>query len=273
MDRIKGNFLLANGKMLKTNEMDFSKFDFSKSIYEVLRVESEILVFWEDHYDRLKNSAKLVSLDLQVSESDLLNSLHRLISTNKLEDSNIKIVIGRDKQAFMFIYFLDYPYPEPLKYKSGVKTIFYDAERKDPNCKKVNVEFRKNMEDLKSDRGVYEALLVNKYGEITEGSRSNIFFIKGDVIITPPVTDVLPGVTRKNVIRICKELKLSFQEISVKTGDITEMDAVFITGTSPRVLPVKAIESNLFDVNNILLRKIMFEFGNLVKEYIFDAKK
>ena len=272
MDYIKGDFFIHNKQLVPSAKFDFEKIIIGKSIYEVLRVEKNILVFWEDHFERMMNSLSLAGLNVDISNFDLVDSINKLIKVNCLENSNIKIVIGLANEPYVYVYFIEHPYPEIICYQLGVKTMLYDAERIDPNCKLINTEFRKETEKVKLGKRVYETLLVNKNKEITEGSRTNIFFIKGNEVITPPLKDVLPGVTRKNVIKICRKLNYRISEEIVTISEIKQMESAFITGTSPRVLPIKLIDNYVYSVDNYLLRNIINEFSNLVKEYIFDAK-
>ena len=78
-----------------------------------------------------------------------------------------------------------------------------DAQIRSKNAQKQ--EHRKMRKE--SDKMLYEVLLVNRDGVITEGSRSNVFFIKSGEVYTPPTDAVLPGVTRTMIIRILEEWK------------------------------------------------------------------
>ena len=106
-----------------------------------------------------------------------------------------------------------------------------------------------------------ETLLVNKHGQITEGSKSNVFFIKEGKIYTAPDLMILAGVTRKKVIRILENMGLTIIYQAIVHHEITDYEAVFLTGTSIGVLPVKAIENNNYDPKNRVVREIMKYFN------------
>jgi branched-chain amino acid aminotransferase len=91
---------------------------------------------------------------------------------------------------------------------------------------------------------------------ITEGSRSNIFFVKNDKLITAPDNLILNGITRKYVIAICKENKIDVNYECVKADDIKSYDAAFMTGTSPMVLPFSCINDVSFSVKLSLIEKL-----------------
>ncbi|WP_443110713.1 aminotransferase class IV [Caloramator sp. mosi_1] len=107
-------------------------------------------------------------------------------------------------------------------------------------------------------------MLVNNFDEITEGSRSNIFFIKGSKLYTAPKEDVLVGITRIKVIEIANKLGFEVVEDKIKVSQISEFEACFLTGTSPKVLPISYIDSYAYNVNNDILRNIMREYDKMI---------
>jgi branched-chain amino acid aminotransferase len=137
-----------------------------------------------------------------------------------------------------------------------VKGILYHAERKDPRSKVINQNLRSAIAEKLIEEGAYEALLVNGNNEITEGSRSNIFFLKNDILITAPDNSVLGGITRKHILDICGEINLTVNFECVRVEDIGEYDGVFMTGTSPIVLPFFCIGENRFNINRQLTEKL-----------------
>ena len=107
---------------------------------------------------------------------------------------------------------------------------------------------------------LYEVLLVNRDGIITEGSRSNVFFIKNGEVYTSPTDAVLPGVTRTIIIRIIEEAGIPLHYCAVKQDELSGFDAAFISGTSPKVLPIAYIGDISYDVDDPVLRYIMAKY-------------
>jgi branched-chain amino acid aminotransferase len=118
---------------------------------------------------------------------------------------------------------------------------------------------------------VYEVILVHPEGYITEGSRSNLFMIKNNEVYTPKVTDILPGITRKYILQVCKDLNLILNERRIFRDELFAMDALFITGTSPKVLPIRNIYYANFDVKHPVLRLIMKKFDELIENYLKNS--
>ena len=122
--------------------------------------------------------------------------------------------------------------------------------------------------------GVYETVLVNDRKEITEGSRSNIFFIDPmDRVITPPLKDVLPGITRKYVIGICQSEAIEVIERPVVLNELNRFISCFISGTSPKVLPVWQLDSFQFRADHRVTKTIMARFESLLQNNLTDLRR
>ena len=106
--------------------------------------------------------------------------------------------------------------------------------------------------------------LVNRDGIITEGSRSNVFFVKNGEVYTSPTDTVLPGVTRTVIIRILEDAGIPLHYSAIKQEELSGFDAAFISGTSPKVLPVANIGDIAYDVDNPVLRSLMARYDILI---------
>jgi len=174
-------------------------------------------------------------------------------------------------QLETFIAHLMKPHlPKPEEYRKGVKTIFRHVERSNPNAKVWNQKLREDTIQLLEENGAYEAILVNKQGYITEGSRSNIFFIKGDTVITTTEELVLQGITRKKVLEVCDKARIKVEIENVRIDEVADFEVSFLTGTSRKIVPIRSIDDFTFSTDNNLLRKISNEFEKLVVSYISE---
>jgi branched-chain amino acid aminotransferase len=163
-------------------------------------------------------------------------------------------------------FFIAHNYPSANQYKLGISCGLLHAERMNPNAKVFQTEVRKQANRLMETKGFYEVLLVDHEQRITEGSRSNVFFIKGDEIITPPGKQVLLGITRQKTIACANRLNLNVSEAEIHLDALTGFDAAFITGTSPKILPVNEVDGHSFDANNKVLRSLMSEYNKIIQE-------
>ncbi|HSV87611.1 MAG TPA: aminotransferase class IV, partial [Bacteroidales bacterium] len=132
-------------------------------------------------------------------------------------------------------------------------------------------ELRSSVNLAKQQSDVYETLLVDAENCITEGSRSNVFFVKGEQVISPPLHDILPGITYKHVTLLCNQLGIALREEKVPVRRLPEFDGVFITGTSRKVLPAFRVDEFSYRTDLLLVRRIQQEFNQKVAQYVAGA--
>lgn len=268
------NNFLYNGNSYEVNKFDTIYKDIYPSVYEVIRIINGIPLFLEEHYERLTNSVKLTGNNLNVSIDELKSNILKVIKSNNVSSYNIKYVINNlsDSNRNQYYFFINTSYPSNDMYTNGVKTFLYKAVRENPQAKVINHSLRDDVNRLLKSGVYFEALLVNDKDEITEGSRSNTFFIKGSSIYTAPPEDVLLGVTRQRIIRLCRENSIDVIETPIKVSNIKSYDAAFISGTSPKVLPIASIGDIKYDINNATLKKAMDIYDNEISNYIKSHK-
>ncbi len=238
-----------------------------KIIYEVLRVMDGKPIFLQSHLKRMENSFNLINEKFTLSYEKISDRIELLIKNEKKINGNIKITYAINEKI-LNVFFVEHSYPSEKMYENGVETILYFGERENPNAKIINDGFREKVNKEISDKRVYEAILVDKNGYITEGSRSNIFMVKDDMILTSPVKAVLPGVTRGEIIKIAQELQIQIEEVNYNYVDINKLDGMFISGTSPKVLPIKKVNDINLNPNNNMIRKLMKEYNDKIDLYI-----
>lgn len=178
-----------------------------KIIYEVLRIIDGKPIFLEEHIKRMKNSFKLVNEEFKLKYDDIFKLIENTVKSENKMIGNIKITYSLNLKELK-VFFIPHSYPTDEMYRNGVKTILYFGERNNPNAKIVNDDFRSIVNAEINKHNAYEAILVDRNGFITEGSKSNIFMINGNELITSPIKAVLPGVTRggcvqENGVRAC----------------------------------------------------------------------
>jgi branched-chain amino acid aminotransferase len=190
-----------------------------------------------------------------------------------LSKGKIKLIINffdhpeSSRYNFM-MFFTEYSFPGPGQYKYGVIAILCSALRKDPNAKVLDTDARKTADEHIQESGVYEALLVERDGSVTEGSRSNLFAIKDGHLITPPDDSVLQGIARKKVVEICHENQIEIEFRKIHKSEFKEFEALFITGTSPKILPLKKVEDLILPVEHELLEFLMVKYNEKIEDYI-----
>jgi branched-chain amino acid aminotransferase len=267
MNECFGKRFIINGELETSENFDNTLVYEGESVYEVIRIVKGSPEFFYDHMDRLASSVNLQHKKMLADAETLKTDIINLIRSDRKKEVNLKIVFNYngDSQNYL-VYFIESIYPSDSQYYIGVKGILFYAERKDPESKVINHKLRSSIYHKLILDGAYEALLVNEKGQITEGSRSNIFFIRKDMLVTAPDNMVLSGITRKYLLQICAENNIKVRMVCVDADAISDYDAVIMTGTSPRVIPFSCIDDKIFKV------RVPF-IENLRKLYIQKAEE
>lgn len=258
------NLLILNGEAIAAK--DFNPGKSAILIYEVIRLMDGQFLFLDDHLDRLRNSCAKSGTNCP-EKALLIRHLEILLSKTQINSGNIRLVVYEQKERTnIACFFVPHFYPTTEDYRNGVKTRTYPFERPDPTVKKWNEQFRHNVGKFIQEENIYEAILLNEQGKLTEGSRSNLFFIDhSSSVLTAPEQLILPGITRKHVLHICSRHHFRVIEKAVTLSEAAAMKSCFISGTSPRVLPVKQLDSLTFDVRDPVMRNIMDSFDQLIR--------
>lgn len=257
MNECFGRKYILNGKLEGADNFDNPLVYEGDSVYEVIRMIRNTPVFFYDHMDRLESSVRNQKKEMLAVKETLRKDILNLTKADRKKEVNLKIVFNYNKDSFNYlIYYLEPIYPTEKQYNEGVKGILFYAERKDPQSKVINHKLRSSIFHKLILDGGYEALLVNEKGQITEGSRSNIFFLKKDSLITAPENVILCGITRKHILDICSENDIKVKLECVKADRLSEYEAAFMTGTSPMVLPFSHIDDKDFNVKVPLISEL-----------------
>lgn len=251
---------------------DYNQYDQDQyvGIYEVIRVIDGLPLFLEDHISRFYTSLKLNNINTLVTERQIISRIRALIEINKLNIGNIRFQLMSNINGDYDFYAMVIPffYPTKEEFESGVDCDLFPATRNNPNSKTTNLSFRELTENQIRKNNIFELILFNEQNQISEGSRSNLFFINENILFTSPDTEVLLGVTRKKIINICKTQNIVVKKLSIKTTEISDFNSVFLSGTSINILAVKTIGSSNFDTLNPVLLLLTNEYEKLIKEYL-----
>lgn len=192
-----------------------------------------------------------------------------LININKILDGNIKLMVSSKQTGLPFylaLWFIPVFYPASHLYKTGVRVALLEMERNTPQIKMHRPEYKNAIAEAFKLRDAYELLLVHQ-NKITEGSKSNVFFIQNGAVFTSPDNLVLAGITRNKIIEICEKLFIPIQLKALDVELIRSMEGAFLTGTSSKVLPVSEIfEQATFKPDNPIIQRIIVAYDKLLDQ-------
>jgi D-alanine transaminase len=247
-----------NGKFLEKSQMAISPDDrgflFADGVYEVIRAYAGRFFRWDAHMQRLAKGLR----ELRIAPPDLgelETAARHLLLEKKLAEATVYIQITRGSA----------PRSHPFPPEGTRPTVYVDAQPFSPkrNLQEQGVtailvpDQRWARCDIKttgllpnvlasqraSEAGAYEALLVRD-GAILEGSRTNVFVVKDDTLMTPPLTNyILPGITRQAVLELAERLRIKTQLGVCFEEQLSDCQEVFLSGTTSEVTPVVRIGS------------------------------
>ncbi len=252
-------WVIFNGNIVLKDDVTISPFDrgfqFSDSVYEVIRYYPKNFFELHSHVDRLKYSLTEMKIPFPPLEN-IEAVLNELINKNKLSDepSIVYIQVTRG-----------YQFPRKHSFSENVKpTMFISTEKfpakKDDMMNGVNVGLEKDIRWLRCDikstslipnvlssrRASQEGLseiIYHRNGIITEGAHTNVCFVKNDELVTPPLSNfILAGITRKIVQTLCNKLKISFVERDIVITELKDFDEIMLLGTTTEITSVVEID-------------------------------
>ena len=241
-------------------------FQFSDSVYEVVKVINKKILDFDFHMRRLKFSTSELKFNFKVNSILLKKIFENLIIKNKLSNGIIYFQITRGVQSRehayrknlkpnIIIYTAKKKFNLPNKNFKGFKAITYpDIRWGRPDIKTTSLLANIIASTEAKKNGAYEAILV-KTKKITEASHSNIWIVKGKKIITHPANkEILKGVTRTVLINIIHSLDLKLIEKEFSLNELYKSDEVFVTSSGSLVTPIIQIDN--IKINNKKIGKI-----------------
>ena len=197
--------------------------------YEVVRIFRGTPMFLEDHCARLNASLAEMSLRKPIGRDQIDKPLSSLLRANENYDCNVKVWAAFDESDGINLFFNINRsfYPPPEYYENGVPTGLYAYSRDNPNVKRYVSGFSERVQALIDSGGVFELLLYDESQRLTEGSKSNLFFSRGEKLYTAPDRIVLKGTVRKYVYVAAEragieivERPVTLEEIGLSPGSL-----------------------------------------------------
>lgn len=238
-----------------------------KIVYEVIRIIDGKPLFFKEHMKRLAASVALTQLG-EIQLEALESGLKQLILTNQMHSDNARIELSfqeKDNPRWS-IQAVKGVYPPPESYAQGVEVLILDAQRQDPHAKVVNQSLVSQVAKLRTETGVFEVLLRDLRGYITEGSRSNFFIFSSGTLVGVPEALILKGITRDKIIESAALAGIPYDEALLTADDLYHADAIMLSGTSIDLLPIAKVDTHLVDSSaHPLFGKLLAQYRELMK--------
>jgi branched-chain amino acid aminotransferase len=241
------------------------EYQYGFGVYESVRVREGVPYFLAQHIERLLNSARVIGLSHQFTAAFVERAAMQLAQDVGAGTYNLKILLVGGTEPQLFILPLNPHFPDKKLYRDGVHCTTYRYERFLPHAKTLNM-FRSYLAYTEAKRaGAYDALFVDSGGHILEGTRTNIFFLKGKTLVTPPEARILAGVTRAVVRKVAAQAGFDVVERDMPLESLAEHDAAFLTSTSSGIMPVASVDTFRFGERPAALDELMTAFDTFIE--------
>lgn len=235
-------------------------------VYEMFRVESGCALFLADHLERFAGSIEAAHQSQPQCFAQLPSLIDWLIVCNAMQNGGMRLCLSAD--GVFQGGFVPTEIPTAQMYAEGVHCELLSAMREQPNAKIYHAEMRSAAASQQAQHQAFESILVDNDGNITEGSRSNVLFIKNGELYSAPESRILGGIMRKKLLEICQELGVAVHCVDISAESIGDYEAAFISSTPARILPIATICDTHYSLDNSLLIKLMREMEIRVRQQI-----
>lgn len=208
-------------------------------VYETIVARGGKYVALHEHLARLQISAHGAGIKLDVDLEELGDWCQDLLAANGPDGLVRVLAIDLDHPtADVYLYQMTSTGPTAADYERGVAVEIFHGERALPNVKSFNTLVPGLARKAAVAAGVHDALLVDRNGDITEGSNCNVFAIIDGVLVTAPPADVLAGTVMDRVIRLAGELGIPFERRKLPLAEVWRWQEAFLTSSRRGVLPI-----------------------------------
>ena len=244
---VNGQFLPLEEARIHVTDLAFLR---GYGIFDFLRVMAGQPIFLDDHLDRFKRAAQEMDLSMPESRANLRHIIAELIRLNPHELLGIKLILtgGYSPDGFtpaehsnFLVLANPFVFPDA---GPGLTLMSYEYRREIPAVKTLSyippIRMLPQLKRLQANDFLY-----HWDGLLSESSRSNVFIVKDQALITPH-SGILPGITRKHILEVCRGV-FAVEERAVTLEEVLGADEVFMTSSNQRIMPIRQIDHHVFN--------------------------
>ena len=253
-----------DGKIVAAEDARVSVFDrgflYGDSVFEALRTYGGVPFALTEHLERLARSAKRALIDMPVSLETFRAEIDATLLEAKNPESYLRLLLTRGRgtalgldpslaRAPLRVVLVMELSPLPASmYEHGVGVITFRTQRVADSTPASGAKLSNYMvavlamEEVRR-AGAEEALVLDAKGRVVEGTTSNVFFVKNELLVTPPEeAGILLGITRQKILALAREKGISVQERSFFPKELADADEVFISSSIREIAPVVTVD-------------------------------
>ncbi len=230
-------------------------FLFGASVYETMRTYGGHPFLLDRHLKRLRASADALKIQIGLTDAEFTGRVLSTLAAADNRESVVRIVVSvgvgmidyredAAPQPTVVIIVKPLPLewerqPDQVMKVALVGVIRNPTRSVNPRIKSSNL--LNNLLAMREARakGADEAIMLNSRGEVAEGSLTNVFVVKDNIVMTPSLdTGILAGITRELILGLSKKGGFETTETTILPDELFNADEVFLTGTTKEVIPV-----------------------------------
>lgn len=257
--------VMIDGTPCAPEEARVSVFDrgflYGDSVFEALRTYGGKPFALEPHVARLVRSAELVRIPVPLAAPEFEREIAHAIELGGLPESYVRVLLTRGRAqrlglastlagtALRVVMVLPLELPAEQKYTGGIAAITYAAPRLTDGTSAAGAKLGNYLvsvlaTDAARSVGAEEALFLDAQRNVLEGATSNVFVVRGERLVTPPLSqDILAGITRRHVLDVAHELGIPVDERTVPLEELAHADEVFVSSSIRELLAITKVDA------------------------------
>lgn len=284
-----------NGELKHRDEATVSVFDsgylLGDGVWEGLRVKDGAVAFLDEHLKRLYAGAKTIDMDIGLTKDELTTRLFDCLKAQDMTDGvHIRLMVTRGIKKTPYqgprftitkptiVIIPEYKAPVPEVIEKGLSLFTVHVRRTGPaeQDQKLNSHSKLNciLACIQADKaGADEGLMLDADGFVATCNSTHFFIVRDGEVWTSPPDYCLGGITRGNIIRVCREAGIPVHEKRFSLFDVYSADEAFVTGTFAGVTPVREVDGRTIEhVGGPMAQKITGLYQDLVKRSLTPIK-
>jgi branched-chain amino acid aminotransferase len=264
-DRI---LIWVNGELVPRERAVLSVFDsgfvLGDGVWEGLRVHAGHPAFLERHLDRLFEGAKAIMLDIGQSRTELTRAIYSTLGANDMtEGVHVRLMVTRGVKRTPYqdprltigpatvVIIAEHKEPLPATVTDGITLFTTHVRRASPDTLDPKLNAHSKLNDIMAciqayEAGADEALMLDPHGFVATCNSTHFFIVAGSgeppEVLTSDGRYCLAGITRANVLEICRANEIPARETTFSLTDVYSAQEAFVTGTFAGVVPVRSVD-------------------------------
>lgn len=253
-----------NGELFPRQKAVVSVFDsgfiLGDGVWEGLRVHKGKIAFLNEHLDRLYEGAKALDMDVGVSREQLTQRLYDTLNANSMQEGvHIRLMVTRGIKATPYqdprvtispatiVIIPEYKEALPETSERGIRLFTVHVRRGYPDVQDQKLNSHSKINCITAciqaaKAGADEALMLDPHGFVATCNSTHFFIVRKGEVWTSSGDFCLGGITRGNVIRLCRELDIPVYQKNFSLTDVYGADEAFVTGTFAGLCPVREVD-------------------------------